>query len=495
MRVSEYYNLGRGQGTLDFVDVDTVEDVPVYIDPSTIRHLSDDWGQDCIIMLSTFFDSVLDSIRQGDKQRTAYLLGNLREPNETHLGISKGKSAGRGFGKKMSEDFAAKLAASQAAKSGLIEDLEDTAFFIDKVDKDIVSDITTNIIRGPLIAYTQQMATVFKIPLEDGVDSGPVWNPHSLEWERDFVPLPVAGGEKLLLVPKVIVRRDLHLSRSEYYKNHLVPALQAEEEADPRSKLVRVLKNGARKVYRGDIEKAYGSSKPDVTRETLRRTSVYHHFKDVKKSIPPAPISHAELSDVSNTEPPDYEALLKEVLDTPPGQQEANNYHRRVEALLTALFYPSLSMPEMEEEIHEGRKRVDISYTNNASEGFFRFLSRHKVPSKYVFVECKNYGKEVGNPELDQLSSRFSPLRGKFGILACRSFAEKDRFLARCRDTAADRRGFVIALDDEDMKRLVEDVLHVINWSPPDPPLENPEVPPRIHDYPLLHKRFKALLS
>ncbi|MFE9859896.1 hypothetical protein [Streptomyces sp. NPDC005780] len=495
MRVSEYYNIGRSQGTLDFVDVDTVNDIRVYIDPSTIRHLTDDWGKECIIMITTFFDSVLDAVRMGDKERTTYLLGNLGEPNETHLGISRGKSAGRGFGKQMSVDFAAKLAASQAAQTGLIEDLEDTSFFLDRVDKDIVSDITTNIIRGPLISYTQQMAGVFGIPLEEGIESGAVWNPRRLEWEQGYTELPVADGEKLLLVPKVIVRRDLHLSRSEYYRNHLAPTLQSEEAENPGSKLVRVLKDGSRKVYKGDIEKEYGSSKPDVVRETLKRPSVYSSYRETKKSVPPTPISHTELSEVGNTPPPDYEALLEAVISTPPGKAEAGNYHSRVEALLTALFYPSLSMPEMEEEIHEGRKRIDISYTNNAVSGFFRFLTRHKIPSKYVFIECKNYGKEVTNPELDQLSSRFSPLRGQFGILTCRSFDDKDRFLNRCRDTALDHRGFAIALDDSDLAQIVSDVMKAINWKPSDPPPREPEIPPRIHDYPLLHKRLKALVS
>lgn len=119
-------------------------------------------------MLTTFFDSVLDAVRKNDKKRARYLLGHLGEPNETHLGFSAGRSAGRGFGKQMGVTLAEKLAASQAAQTGLIEDLEDTAFFIEKVGKDIVSDITTNIIRGPLIAYTQQMATVFGIPMEEG---------------------------------------------------------------------------------------------------------------------------------------------------------------------------------------------------------------------------------------------------------------------------------------------------------------------------------------
>ncbi|MFJ7088549.1 hypothetical protein ACIQU8_35595 [Streptomyces griseus] len=495
MRVSEFYNLNRNQGTLDFVDVDIVKDVPVYIDPSTIRHLSDDWGKECVRMLTTFFDSTLDAVRQHDKPRTDYLLGNLGEPNETHLGISKGASTGRGFGKWMREEFASKLAQSQAAKTGLIEDLEDTAFFIDKVGKDIISDVTTNIIRGPLIAYTHQMALALGIPLVEGVESGPVWNPQKLEWENGLIDLPLPNGRKLLLVPKVIVRRDLHLSQSEYYSNHLVPTLQAEEEADPRSKLVRVLKSGQRKVYKREIEGKYGRGKPDVRRETLVRPSVYRNFKELKNGVAPDVMSHADLSAANGTPPPDYDALLQAVLETPVGNAEANNYHARVEALLTALFYPSLIMPEMEHEIHQGRKRIDITYTNNAKDGFFDFLIRHKVPAQYIFVECKNYGHEVKNPELDQLSSRFSPLRGKFGILACRSFKNKDRFLARCRDTALDRRGFVVALDDDDMSQLVEDVKAAINWSPPATQPKQPEIPPRLDDYPLLRDRYKLLVS
>lgn len=77
-RVSEYYSLGRTQGTLDFVDVDTVNDIRVYVDPSSIRYLEDDWGKQCLRMLETFFDSVLDSVRSNDKRRTVSLLSQLR---------------------------------------------------------------------------------------------------------------------------------------------------------------------------------------------------------------------------------------------------------------------------------------------------------------------------------------------------------------------------------------------------------------------------------
>ena len=72
-----------------------------------------------------------------------------------------------------------------------------------------------------------------------------------------------------------------------------------------------------------------------------------------------------------------------------------------------------------------------------------------------MFAECKNYAEDPANPELDQLAGRFSPRRGNFGLLVCRTIADKPTFAARCRDTADDGRGFIIGLDDEDLAALV----------------------------------------
>ncbi|WP_246113481.1 hypothetical protein [Streptomyces montanus] len=332
------------------------------------------------------------------------------------------------------------------------------------------------------------------IPLTEGVVSGPVWNPNALEWENGFTELPTPDGDKLLLVPKMIVRRSMHMSRSEYYRHHLVPVLQEEEsKAASRGLAETVRHRGKVLVTKKQIEKKYGSTKPDVTRETLKRPSVYEHYRAMKRKVPPQPLSHKELSDTADSPMPDYEKLLQEVLDVPAGKADATRYHNAVESLLTAIFYPSLSMSEKEFEIHDGRKRIDISYTNTARDGFFKYLVRHRIRSRYVFVECKNYGKEVANPELDQLSSRFSTLRGEFGILACRGFQDKELFLRRCGDTARDGRGYVIALDDEDLKRLVADVLAALKPAPVD--LSDPE-PVHIRpvaDYPLLHERLRQL--
>jgi hypothetical protein len=120
------------------------------------------------------------------------------------------------------------------------------------------------------------------------------------------------------------------------------------------------------------------------------------------------------------------------------------------------LFYPNLIYPVKEREVHGGRKRIDITYTNAARDGFFyRAHTAHQIASNVIMIECKNYVSEVANPELDQLSGRFSVNRGKLGILIARSCSDQALFMARCRDTAQDGRGFVIPIFDEDVYAML----------------------------------------
>lgn len=462
MRVSEYYNLGRTQPSLDFVDVDIFGDSKVFVDPYALRLLPSSWGDVCVFLIQNFFRRVLELIKEGHHQDARILLAVLREPNETHLGLSRERARGRALGSGSARDVWQALSQSEAVASGLLEDLEDAILMVEGISSDIISDITTNIIRDPLVEYTESMCEYYGIPLQIDVNSGPLWDPTGQHWYSEFVRLPVTGWGKLLLVPKVIVRRRMEYDVDEYYGDYILEHLR-DVELSANSELVRLLRDGRRRVTKKDLKAKYGRGKATVVRETRRHPELLQRYRRDKRVGYRPPMDHVDIAEAEGTPNPDWDALLRVVTELPTGRDTASAYEKGIEALLTAIFYPCLTNPQVQLELHEGRKRVDITYTNVATDGFFRWLSQH-YSAPHIFVECKNYNGDPGNPELDQLSGRFSPSRGQTGILVCRTLANKELFIQRCRDTADDQRGFIIPLDDDDLISIVDerrDVLHI----------------------------------
>ncbi len=454
MKVSELYDLGVTQSSLDFVDINVVNDVKVFIDPSAIQYLNSDWGNECVSLIQNFFQEVLNKIRDNKIDDAKNLLFLLHEPNETHLGVSRGKAKGKALGKILATEVLNSLKTSQAVTSGLLEDLEDTILLIEGVGPDIISDITTNIIRKPLIRYTQEACAKYGIDTEE-FSSGPIWNPSLKRWETNLVKLPGFEHKKLLFTPKIIVRKRIDYNPGEYYQHYLLERLQ-EVEISANSALVKLLKDGTKYVTKKSLKEKYGIGKSVVVGLARYYPETLEEYRQAKKENRSEPLSLEELSDSTNSPEPDWDKLLQAVLENQPGTPDAKKYEIAVENLLTAVFYPSLSYPKAQHRLNEGRKIVDIEYTNLLSgEGFFTWFGKH-YPAPHVYVECKNYTSDIGNPELDQLGMRFSPSRGKLGILVCRKFDDKDRFIQSCRDTALNQIGYILVLDDSDLQELAE---------------------------------------
>ena len=454
MRISEYFHLGTSQPYLDFVDVDTNLDTKLFIDPTALLPLQSEWASECVALIQNFFQVVVGSLANGDRNRAAELMSVLHEPNETHLGMSHGRSRGRGLGPFRAYDMVDSLQLSGAIGTGMLQDLEDTILMIEGVGPDLVSDIATNIIRAPLITYTQAMAELYGIALSPGIESGALWDPRDSTWFNELVDLPVTDSGKLLLVPKVIVRRKLSYDYDAYFRNYILPFL-GDIEMEAKSSIVRVLKNGKSLVTKSDLEAKYGRGKRVVVEQTRLHPEILQHYRDDTRDHPRAALTNLDLAHSENVPTPEFSISMESLREIASGPEDAQSYHQEILRVLTRLFYPCLSNPRKEAEIHSGRKRVDILFVNAATDGFFQWLSRH-YSAPHVFVECKNYSGDPANPELDQLSGRFSPSRGQIGLLVCRQIADKELFLRRCRDTASDGRGFIIPLDDSDIEQLIE---------------------------------------
>lgn len=148
-------------------------------------------------------------------------------------------------------------------------------------------------------------------------------------------------------------------------------------------------------------------------------------------------------------------ALVDQLEQTATGNKDARKYHKLIAEIIQKLFLDELSGMTIEQEINEGRKRVDICFDNVSDSGFFNDLkTTFDVKCPVVFVECKNYSQGPANPELDQLLGRLGDRRGRFGMLVCREISVRKLMDARCKDAANAGQGYVLVLDDADIKTL-----------------------------------------
>jgi hypothetical protein len=244
----------------------------------------------------------------------------------------------------------------------------------------------------------------------------------------------------------------------------VLPFLQGVELRKRRSSLVWVVrtgrKKGERRVYKKDIEaqekrRRGDGSKSIAARNTIKYPEILDGYKAAKDRVFRAPDSIEFLAEKVGTPKPNWTKLLKDVLDCTPGKADATKYHRAIEALLTALFNPSLVDPQMEKDIAASTKRIDIRYRNMARGGFFKWFTDGHQKAPWVAVECKNYKEDPKNPEVAQIAGRLTKRRGLLGFLVCREIKNRKAFLTRCRDELNHQDRYIIGLDDVILSDLV----------------------------------------
>lgn len=461
MRISEHFKLNKTQYELDFIDVELDSDIPLFIDPFYLGTCDYAWAIDANRTLENFFQLLIKLLDSKQLNEARLLFSHLNEPNETRLGLSKGNPQGRGVGPIDTEKIFENLAHSRAIQTGVVSDIEDFRIFVPGIDKDKMSDLTTNIIKKHLISYTQSQCRLWNIPTQPGVPSGFYWDRVDYLWKNEFVDHLIINNEKVLLVPKRIVSYSKEYTPQKYLQHFVLNFLQ-QEHLSKNSKLVQVRRN-----KRGRIIKRYVTKKSiisdlgHITKDYLadfskRHPRIFEQFKLETRSS----VRHLGNQDI----PEDIlksliDYLIRKLDEIIPGDENANEYHSLVVGILELIFFPHLTSPQVERKIHEGRKRIDITFDNAATNGFFhRLPTTYQIPSQFIMVECKNYSSDPRNPELDQLSGRFSPNRGKFGLLLCRNISNMNRFLRRCRDTYHDQRGLIIPLIDDDLIGMLMDL-------------------------------------
>lgn len=472
-KFSEYFELRLSQYELDFVDVSNEYDTPVYVDPYAIEIRDDVWSARASEHIRTFFKQVLEALKDHDTARAVSLMSNLHEPRETFLGVSSAAPKGRGVGVGQARQLIAAIRQSRAYVTGILADLSEVALYVDGIDRDKISDLTTNIIRGLLAEYTVQQCEIYGIETARYVGP-PMWDMERLNWVSRELRLPRIGSDAVLLVPKYIVRRRLSLDSQEFYNKQITDFLIA-ETIKANSSLVQTIR-GKKKVFKGEVREANPKSKSFIADTVYAHPELLEAYKEIARRHGPM----ASFDENGPTVSAICGNLVSIFSKIQAGPAQASDYHKLIVGAFTALFYPSLIQPHREWEVNDGRKRVDIVFTNAADVGFFAHRrDDQNVNANTVIVECKNYSEDLKNPEIDQLIGRFDNNRGKFGIIACRSISDGDTLSKRLRDASSRSQAYIIILTDND----------IIDMLVARSRLEDEQVEA------ILHRKYRELLS
>lgn len=451
-KFSEYFGLNLNQDEIGFLDIYANEDIPLFLDPYGISAMDSNWSQKCEIQIATYFQYLIDSIKNGDRKTTVRLLNALHEVDEVALGYSAGIPSGRGIGPKQAEQILEAFENSQAAQSGDIRDIADCALLIPGISRDKISDITSNILKQQLILFTQKICNQYKIPMKK-VAVNNVFEYEKFNFVSFYTELPVINNRAKILLPINSVRRDPELSKDKYYRNFVLEFLRA-EHTHAGDSLSTVLRNGQVVVRISELKKQYPKNTDFLYNFSKENPQILEKYKSELRRTAIKKGSKAELK-------PQKKVLtakerIRIITDIPTGNADATNYHKISFNSLIYIFGNRLSNPIREREINEGRKRIDIVFNNSDKDGFFNSLNiLNHIKCPKIIIECKNYGREIGNPEIDQLQARFNNKRGMFGILTCRSVENKLTMIRRCKDVLNDGKGYILVFSDSDLSQLL----------------------------------------
>jgi hypothetical protein len=131
-----------------------------------------------------------------------------------------------------------------------------------------------------------------------------------------------------------------------------------------------------------------------------------------------------------------------------------HNYHLLSSRIFFEIFRNQLGEPKIEQEINEGRGKIDFTCKNKNKEGVFKDLKEMRdIKCPEIFVECKNYENNLKNEEYSQLNDRLIPARTMLGFLLCRDKKDAPKVLKHCQDRKKGDK-YIIVLDDNDLVEL-----------------------------------------
>lgn len=236
-RITTHYGIAN---PVPFLDVDISVDNRMFLDPHAIRlqHSLQPFVRLANQATETFFAAVAECALSSsplEQRRGLDLLQHFEEPWETRLGLAKRGFRGHGGAEDIGECIWDALTTDLEAflRIGILRQVEDLALFVEGIDRDITSDVTTRIVFHALAEFTAQMVADFAEFSSSGHQIAAferqVWDMSRLSWVTTTVELPVADGKPLLLIPRDWARPTLLMSAGRFYETSVLTYAQLEQ--------------------------------------------------------------------------------------------------------------------------------------------------------------------------------------------------------------------------------------------------------------------------
>lgn len=214
-----------------FLDVHVERDNLMFIEPSRVRvaaRSGDQYAAAALSAVTSYFDEVLDTVRTNDRARGLVLLENLHEPNETRLGMTRVGVAGHGVGAELARQLWVAMRRNPTCCNAIIvRRIEDLAPFVDGVGPDLISDLMTRIVFGVLADFTADMVSQYpQLSRCTSLADELVWDVPARGWAGRTIELPVAAGQRLLLVPTNWAWPRQLLTASSFYQVQALGRIQ-----------------------------------------------------------------------------------------------------------------------------------------------------------------------------------------------------------------------------------------------------------------------------
>ena len=226
-----------------FLDVNVDSDNQLFLDPNAIRNGGDTYSRRGHDQLVDFFSEVLMCARSNNatlRAKGERLLQSMHEPNETRLGYTRHGSKGHGFAEGMGTRLWSEIRANPTLHSGtgtgmsiqaaVLLRLERVPLFIKRVDRDMISDLTTRITFNVLADFTTHMMSTYPTLANGAVTrTHDVWDNSISDLTSAPITLPAVDGKQLLLVPTYWVFWRLVMDPESFYNRYATQVIQDEQ--------------------------------------------------------------------------------------------------------------------------------------------------------------------------------------------------------------------------------------------------------------------------